>query len=82
MQDHYLAVHSTGGTEMILCRMEDAARELEGVGCRVHRSWWVAKAAVVAVERDRQRLMLKLADDSRVPVGRSYRPNVRAAGWI
>lgn len=82
MQDHYLVVHSTGGTEMILCRMEDAARELEGIGYRVHRSWWVAKGAVTAVERDGQRMLLRLADDRLVPVGRSYRPNVRAAGWM
>ena len=39
MQDHYLAVHSTDGEQLILCRMEDAARELEGLGRRVHRSW-------------------------------------------
>ena len=31
MQDHDLAVHTTGGTDMVLCRMEDAARELDGI---------------------------------------------------
>lgn len=82
MQDHYLRVHSTAGVEMILCRMEDAARELEGLGRRVHRSWWVAEDAVAGVERDGQRLFLRLADDRRVPVGRSYRAGLKDAGWL
>ena len=82
MQDHYLRVHSTAGAGMILCRMEDAARELEGVGRRVHRSWWVAENAVAGVERDGQRLFLRLTDDRRVPVGRSYRAGLKEAGWL
>lgn len=82
MQDHYLRVHSTAGAAMILCRMEDAARELGGLGRRVHRSWWVAEDAVAGVERDGQRLFLRLSDDRRVPVGRSYRAGLKAAGWL
>lgn len=82
MQDHYLVVHSSAGRELILCRMEDAARELAGLGRRVHRSWWVAETARTATERDGQRLFLCLADGRRVPVGRSYRAGLRAAGWV
>lgn len=82
MQDHYLLVHTTGASTMILCRMEDAARELETEGLRVHRSWWVAHAAVQAAERDGQRLALRLSDGRLVPVGRTYRAAVKAAGWI
>ncbi|NYS26483.1 LytTR family transcriptional regulator [Rhodobacteraceae bacterium 2376] len=81
-QDHYLAVHTTGGTEMILCRMEDAARELGGIGRRVHRSWWVAEDAVEATVRDGQRQFLRLVDGRSVPVGRSYRPDLKQAGWL
>ncbi|MEQ8931865.1 MAG: LytTR family DNA-binding domain-containing protein [Silicimonas sp.] len=82
MQDHYLKVHHSGGSQMILCRMEDAARELGGLGQRVHRSWWVAGDAVVGPERDGQRTLLRLSDGRRVPVGRSYRPDLKAAGWL
>jgi len=82
MQDHYLVVHHSGGSEMILCRMEDAARELDGLGRRVHRSWWVAADAVACVEHEGQRTMLCLNDDRRVPVGRSFRPDLKAAGWL
>ncbi|ETX10981.1 hypothetical protein OCH239_20345 [Roseivivax halodurans JCM 10272] len=82
MQDHYLKVHHSAGSEMILCRMEDAVRELSSLGHRVHRSWWVAADAVDGVERDGQRILLRLADDRRVPVGRSYRRDLKAAGWL
>lgn len=82
MQDHYLVVHHTGGSEMILCRMEDAVRELGCHGQRVHRSWWVSADAVAGVEREGQRTFLRLTDDRRVPVGRSFRPDLKAKGWI
>src|SRR6056297_1100028 len=82
MQDHYLKVHHSAGSEMILCRMEDAARELGALGRRVHRSWWVAADAVDGVERQGQRILLRLADGRHVPVGRSFRPDLKAAGWV
>jgi hypothetical protein len=82
MQDHYLVVHTTGGTEIILCRMEDATRELGGVGRRVHRSWWVAEDAVEEATRNGQRRFLRLVDGRTVPVGRSFQPALREAGWL
>ena len=80
MQDHYLAVHSTDGMQLILCRMEDAARELGTLGRRVHRSWWVADAAIDGVKRRNGRMSILLKDGREVPVGRSYRHTVAAAG--
>ena len=82
MQDHYLKVHTTAGSEMLLCRMEDASRELEGLGQRVHRSWWVADAARQEIARDDQKLVVRLSNGAQVPVGRTYRASLKAAGWI
>lgn len=82
MQDHYLKVHTTAGSEMILCRIEDATRELEGLGQRVHRSWWVASSARMGIERDGARLVVRLPNGVQVPVGRTYRASLRDAGWI
>ena len=82
MQDHYLKIHTTAGSELILCRMEDAARELEGLGQRVHRSWWVADAARHEVTRDGQKHVIILSNGLEVPVGRTFRPALRASGWI
>lgn len=82
MHDHYLAVHTTAGKQLILCRMDDAAKELENLGQRVHRSWWVATTAVIGAEKAGQRLFLTLIDGRQVPVGRTYRDKVKRAGWI
>ena len=82
MQDHYLVVHASAGSMMILCRMEDATRELAGLGLRVHRSWWAARDAIAGVEREGQRLFLRLVDDRRIPVGRTYHSGLRAAGLL
>ena len=45
-QDHYLRLHTSRGSDLILMRLADAVAELEGIeGAQVHRSWWVAKAS-------------------------------------
>lgn len=84
MQDHYVEVHTTAGSEMLLLRFRDALREVEGIdGLRVHRSHWVARAAVVGVERQRGgRIALRLVNGAKVPVSRSFAPAVKARGWI
>lgn len=82
-EDHYLRVHTSKGADLILCRLADAIAELEGIeGAQVHRSWWVARAAVSAVKRDGARVTLALPGGVEAPVSR---PNVKAlkeAGWI
>ncbi|MBP5855789.1 LytTR family transcriptional regulator [Marivibrio halodurans] len=83
MEDHYLRVHTSTGTALILCRMRDAARDLAGAdGMQVHRSYWVACAAVRDVRRKAKRPVLILENGLEVPVGRSFIPGVRAAGWL
>jgi DNA-binding LytR/AlgR family response regulator len=42
----------------------------------------VAADAVDRVERAGQRTLLRLTDGRHVPVGRSYRPDLKAAGWL
>lgn len=82
MHDHYLAVHTTEGKQLILCRMDDAARELKALGLRVHRSWWVAKNAVAGTQKVGQRLFLTLVDGRKVPVGKTYRETLKKTAWI
>ena len=83
MQDHYVEVHTDNGMEMVLLRFRDALREVEDIeGMQVHRSHWVARAAVDAVERRDGRITLRLANGNRVPVSRSFVPALRARGWI
>ena len=83
MQDHYIEVHTEKGMEMVLLRFRDALQEVEGVeGMQVHRSHWVARAALDTVERRDGRITLRLVNGARVPVSRSFAPALRARGWI
>jgi DNA-binding LytR/AlgR family response regulator len=82
-EDHYLRVHTSGGSTLILLRLSDAVEELEGIeGALVHRSWWVSRAAIVEPRRAGRNVSLAVKGDLLVPVSR---PNVRAlqeSGWL
>lgn len=83
MEDHYLRVHTDGGGDLLLMRLRDAVAELAGAdGMQVHRSWWVAAAAVDRMEKDADgRIKLILRNGLRVPVSRSRAAAARAAVW-
>lgn len=84
MEDHYVRVHTAEGSDLILMRLRDAIADLAGLdGMQVHRSHWVAAAALAGVERKPDgKLVLILRNGLRVPVSRSYAAAVRAAGWV
>ncbi|MCP5367129.1 MAG: LytTR family transcriptional regulator [Hyphomicrobiales bacterium] len=82
-EDHYLRVHTTAGNDLILMRLRDALDELAAAdGLQVHRSHWVARAAVDRVERDGNRTVLCLTNGLTVPVSRTHLAGLRAAGWL
>ena len=84
MQDHYVEVYTAAGMELLLLRFRDALSEVEAVeGLQVHRSHWVARAAVARVERRRGGgVVLHLVNGSEVPVSRSFAPTLRERGWF
>jgi len=82
MEDHYLRIHTAAGSDLILLRLRDALAELGSArGRQVHRSWWVAEGAVQSVERG-PRSILVLRNGLRVPVSKSFREQVKEAGWL
>ena len=82
-EDHYLRLHTSQGQDLILLRLGDAVTELEGIeGAQVHRSWWVARDAIVQARRGEGRATLTLKDGSEVPVSRTYARLLRERGWI
>jgi hypothetical protein len=82
-EDHYLRVYTDLGNDLVLMRMADAAALLAEVdGARVHRSWWVARAAVEAVERAGERIMLRLPGGLVAPVSRAQKAELAARGWL
>ncbi len=82
-EDHYVRVHTASGSALILMRFSDAILEMDGVhGERVHRSWWVARAAVDAVRREGRKIFLKLTNGLDIPVTREASANLRRRGWL
>jgi DNA-binding LytR/AlgR family response regulator len=48
----------------------------------VHRSWWIAAAAVRDVKRSGGKIMLVLPSGKETPVSRTYTANAREAGLV
>lgn len=81
-EDHYLRVHTDHGSRLILMSLSEAMIELEGIaGARTHRSWWVARSAVVGASRGNGRARLSLKNGRVAPVSRTYAAALRAAGF-
>ncbi len=82
VEDHYVRVTTTKGTEVILMRLRDAILETAPTdGFQVHRSHWVANDAIAALQRDGDRTVLKLRNDDLVPVSRRYLSTLKDAGF-
>ena len=83
-EDHYCRVHGTeAASALVHHRFCDALVEVAGLdGLRVHRSAWVADAAVAAARREGRRWLLVLSDGRMVPVSARYVADVRARGWL
>ena len=77
--NHYVALRGSQGTHSVLLRFSDALRETGAVaGAQVHRSHWVADAAVASLRRDGARATLVLHDGHEIPVSRSFVAGVLA----
>jgi len=82
-EDHYLRVHTSAGETLVLMRLYDAIRELDGIeGSQTHRSWWVAKNAVCDVERRDGKVSLRIDGGALAPVSRSYQKVLKDGGWF
>lgn len=73
-EDHYVRVHTEGGSELIHYRFADAVHEQRGrEGLQVHRSYWVSKAAIESIVRRGRSFDIVLKGGKRVPVGQTYK---------
>ncbi len=71
MEDHYVRVCTPGGSRRWPAGpFERVIAGMTQEGMRVHRSWWVARAAVTGVVADGQDLRLTLRATSTAPVSR------------
>jgi LytTr DNA-binding domain len=83
MEDHYVRVHTAGNSRLVLATLNQAMTALGNAdGLQVHRSWWVARKAVVRAVTEGRNLRLQLVNGITTPVARSAVAMVRDAGWL
>ncbi|MGI3898983.1 MAG: LytTR family DNA-binding domain-containing protein [Janthinobacterium lividum] len=79
-EDHYLRLHTDGGSVLVLMRLRDAMAELgPSAGWQAHRSFWVASGVPARAERSGHGWTLSLPGGLVVPVSRSRATGLREA---
>ena len=84
-QDHYLQVFTKLGDALILGRLSDAIEACNNngiIGSRIHRSWWVAHAAVSKSEVQGRKIFVLLENGIKIPVSQSYKELARRVGLL
>ncbi len=82
MRDHYVEIHTDRGSALVLMRFGDALKELGGTeGMQVHRSHWIARAALKKIMRRTGRTVAILDNGAEVPVSRRYVRALRDTNW-
>lgn len=80
-EDHYVRVHTSAGSDLVLIRFADAMKLVEDrAGFRLHRSWWVAAESLRAASFSRGSGEAELTGGLKAPISRTYAPNLRRAG--
>ena len=82
-EDHFVDVVAPDQTVRLRMRLADAVDEMDPVeGFCTHRSHWVVRDAIDGVERGGGRVLLRMSNGDLVPVSRTYRPKLLAAGIL
>ena len=80
-EDHYVRVHSSKGSELILLRLRDAIAEMDDYpGMQTHRSWWIASQAIAAFAPETRRLTL--TNGTTAPVARDIVARLQREGFL
>lgn len=82
-EDHYVRVHTSAGSDLVLMRFSDAVAAADDAlrGFRLHRSWWASEASLEAVSYKRGSGQARLQGGITAPVSRTYYPALKEAGW-
>ncbi|MDT0575749.1 LytTR family DNA-binding domain-containing protein [Croceicoccus sp. F390] len=83
VEDHYVRVIAEDRSEMLLLSLAEAIELMpDGTGEQVHRSWWVARSAVVQHRRQGRDIRLVLLGGIEIPVSRAMVKTLRETGWL
>lgn len=81
-EGHYTRVYTVSGERFVDRSLSDMLRRVAPLeGMQVHRSWWVARAAVEGSQRKGSSLSLTIRGGMTVPVARRRLAHLRKAGW-
>ena len=82
-EDHYVRVHGSRGSELLLLRLRDAIQEMGSVpGQQVHRSWWVANEGVSNLEQSGRNWVIKLKNGESAPIARDSLYRLQQSGFV
>lgn len=82
-EDHYLRVSTSKGTQLIRCNLSEAIDELGALdGQRVHRSFWVARSAILAIRRHGNAYRLIMKDGKTAPLSRRRYSELSKCDWL
>jgi hypothetical protein len=83
MEDHYVRIHRKDASTLALVPLARAMTYVSTIeGMQTHRSWWVARDAVVRVEGNARAMRLVLINGVCAPVSRRAVSILRSAGWL
>ena len=82
-EDHYLRVSTSKGTQLIRCNLSEAIDELGDLdGRRMHRSFWVARSAILAIKRHGNAYQLIMKDGKTAPLSRRRYSELSKCHWL
>jgi len=82
-EDHYVRVHGTAGSELLLMRLRDAVAEMDDCpGSQVHRSWWVAAGGIASIDMEGRNRTIHLVNGETAPVARESVRDLERAGFL
>jgi DNA-binding LytR/AlgR family response regulator len=82
-EDHYLRVQTSKDTVLIRCTLAAAIDELGNVdGQRIHRSFWVARSAILMIKRHGNAYRLIMRDGKSIPLSRRRRSELSKRDWF
>jgi hypothetical protein len=80
-EDHYVRVRTDRGQALILMNLSEAVAALgPGAGVRIHRSHWLSRALAVEAAAMRTRHIVRIGDDTALPVSRAGRKLLNELG--
>ena len=83
VSDHYVAITTDRGKELVLMRFRDAMAECEGCeGVQIHRSHWIALNQITNVLRLDGKTLIETSAGERLPVSRSFAETLKERGVI